>query len=138
MTQIQRRFIRVVGAVLVEGEKVLVVRRPPQDRGGGFWEFPGGKIEDGESPRQALLREIEEELALSIRIEHDLGSRRHAYDSTDVDLQLFICRKIGGTLELREHDALEWVAPQDLKTESLLAADRPFVADIQEFFAKKS
>lgn len=136
MTQIPRRFIRVVGAVLVDGNKVLIVRRPPQDKGAGLWEFPGGKIENGESPEQALQREIEEELALSIQIEFDLGRRQHAYDNTDVDLQLYICRIIGGTLELREHDAMEWILPKNLKVEKLLAADRPFVGDIQNYLSK--
>ena len=128
-----RRRIRAVAAALIERGQVLIVRRPPGDVGAGAWEFPGGKIEPGESPVQALKREIEEELAVQIQIEKDLGWRHHAYENVDVELNVMVCRRTLGEITLIEHDALEWVDPLHLIEEKLLAADRPFVQLLQEW-----
>ncbi|MBX3041684.1 MAG: ribosome small subunit-dependent GTPase A [Bdellovibrionaceae bacterium] len=136
MSDSARRSIDVVGAVLVADEKVLIVRRPPHDTGAGFWEFPGGKIDPGETPEQALHREIQEELEIQIEILADLGIVHHAYPNLDVHLHLFLCRQTGGELVLREHDALEWISPWLLENERLLAADRPFVGPLQMMMAQ--
>lgn len=131
MTSVKRR-ISVVGAAILRGGKVLITRRPPHDTGAGFWEFPGGKIEPGESPSQALVREIEEELAIHVRIRGDLGTHFHSYATVDIDMQIFLCEQVGGQLELREHDAADWVAPADLRAEVMLEADRPFILRLQQ------
>lgn len=132
-----KRFIRVVGVVLVRDEKVLLVRRPPEETGAGFWEFPGGKIESGESPEQALVREVEEELSIHIQAGPSLGRLVHHYETTDVDLELFVCRDPGELIRLTEHDAMKWVLPEELQEDQLLAADRPFVERIRRFDLKK-
>lgn len=113
--------------------RVLIVRRPQWDVGAGFWEFPGGKIEAGESSEQALQREMDEELGISVEILSDLGWIHHAYEQTDIELNVMICRHKSGTLVCKEADASEWVLPKDIPTEKLLSADRPFVQLIQDW-----
>ena len=133
-----RRHIRVVGAAIVDPSigRVLIVRRPPWDVGAGFWEFPGGKIESGESPQQAIQREMDEELGISVEILADLGWKTHAYEQTDIELNVMICRHKSGTLTFKEADAFQWVLPAEIPTEKLLSADRPFVQFIQEWMQK--
>lgn len=131
-----RRFIRVVGAAFTDGQnRVLIVRRPPGDTGAGLWEFPGGKIEVGESPEQALHREIDEELGVRGRILADLGLHLHAYDTADIELRVFVCGDLEGELRLLEHDAMRWVSIEELGGAELLAADRPFVQRLADWFA---
>lgn len=138
MTDQVRRSIEVVGAVIIRPglrpmgmlPQVLIVRRPPHDKGAGLWEFPGGKIEAGESSEEALRREILEELNVEIKILHDIGAKFHSYPELDLNLHLYLCQWMGGDLELREHDAMEWVELPDLDVDRLLEADRPFVAEL--------
>lgn len=132
-----KREISVVGAAIEDDEgRVLIVRRAAGETGAGFWEFPGGKIESGESPEEALVREIHEELQVEIAIRDDLGRIRHEYDTTIVHLRVFRARILSGELELTEHDALEWVFPRDLREEALLEADRPFVGALRMMASK--
>lgn len=137
-----RRFLRVVGAAFVDrGDtkdgaqqaRVLIVRRPPGDTGAGLWEFPGGKIEVGETAEEALHREIEEELGVRARVLGDLGEILHSYDTADIELRVFVCGDLSGTLELREHDAMEWRPVDTLDQADLLAADKPFVRRLREW-----
>ena len=129
------RRIQVVGAVIFEpGEtkaeeekKVLIVQRAKEDSGAGLWEFPGGKIEPGESSVQALRREIDEELNLEIEIIASLGKLDHQYPKTLVQIEIFLTRIKSGELILREHQALKWIKPREIIESELLEADRPFV-----------
>ena len=130
------REIQVVGGVLVEDGRVLIVRRPHHDTGGGLWEFPGGKIEEGENPSQALAREIDEELGLRVRVGQDLGLLSHRYPQVLIHMRLFLMTRLSGEIELREHDAYEWTAPELLEEERLLLADRPFVSRIRAALGK--
>lgn len=129
--EVPRRFIKVAAAALIQDGKVLIVRRPPGDVGAGGWEFPGGKIEEGETPEQAVVREIDEELALAVRVVASLGNAVHAYENLDLDLFVFVCERTAGTLELREHDAQEWLTADELAAGRLLPADRPFVEPLR-------
>ena len=133
-----RRRIRVVACALVENAKVLIVRRPEGEVGAGGWEFPGGKIEPGESPGQALVREIEEELGVIVGVDADLGWIHHAYENVDIDLNLMICHRRDGDIVLHEHDAMEWVEPAKLEAEKLLAADRPFVQTLRDHVSRRN
>lgn len=92
-------MIRVVCAVIVEEGKVLVCQRPLEKAEGGKWEFPGGKVEDGESDEVALRREMTEELALGISVGEQLGESQ----SRDLQLIAYRCDRKGGGWELREH-----------------------------------
>lgn len=133
-----KRVIEVVGAVIRRDEKILIVRRAAWDSGGGSWEFPGGKIDPGESPEEALHREIQEELGIRIQVQHDLGRRLHSYESLHVYLHLFLCQTDEQDLTLTEHDAFEWLSIEDLVEERLLEADRPFVGRIRRILLEPS
>lgn len=111
-------------------KRILVVRRGPGQSGAGFWEFPGGKVERGESPEQALVREIQEELAISIRVKDFLGEEDFAYPSKLIRLRVYWAETMETDLQLTEHDAFKWCRPEEIQTQELSEADRPFVAKI--------
>lgn len=128
--------VLVVAAVIQrEGDpenRILVVRRGPGQSGAGSWEFPGGKVEPAEAPEQALVREIEEELALPIRVSGLIGEEVFAYPAKTIRLRVYWAKtRGGGELELTEHDAFKWLRAHEIVAEELSAADRPFVGKIQ-------
>lgn len=122
----------VVAAVIQRSfdpeKRVLIVRRGPQQSGAGHWEFPGGKVEAGESPQQALIREINEELALSIRVGNLIGEQDFAYPHKKIRLRGYWAEVDTDLLQLVEHDAHRWCLIEEIDIELLSAADRPFVA----------
>ncbi|RSX54567.1 NTP pyrophosphohydrolase with NUDIX domain [Bifidobacterium dolichotidis] len=105
------KFIDVVGAAIVRDGLVLCGQRGPGKSLAGFWEFPGGKIEAGETPREALQREIEEELRCEIHVDQLVCSSEYDYDFGHVRLTTFICHLIDGTPHLTEHKEIRWVQP---------------------------
>lgn len=119
--------IRVVGAVIARDGLVLCAQRGIGGRLPGAWEFPGGKIEDGESPAAALRREIAEELACTIDVGEEVVTTRHEYDFGSVALTTFYCRLVAGTPSAHEHAALAWMKPAELKTVEWAPADVPAV-----------
>ena len=125
--------VRVVAAVIhrLEDERVLLVRRGPGQSGAGSWEFPGGKVELQESDRQALRREIEEELGLLVEVRSFVGEELYQYPSKTIRLCLYHVMIEGGVLNLTEHDASEWRLISEIDETSLSPADRPFVARLQ-------
>ena len=93
----------------------------------GLWEFPGGKIEPGETPRAALKREIEEELACTIQVGDLITTTDHEYDFGVVSLTTFFCKLVSGTPTLTEHTSLRWLAPDRLRDLAWAPADEPAV-----------
>lgn len=121
--------IPVACALIERDGTVLIAQRPAHKHLGGQWEFPGGKIEPGESPAAALRREIEEELRCRIEVGPALPPSPHSYPTTTIVLHPFICHLAPGSPEPTpvEHTALRWLSPAELATTSLAAADRPIV-----------
>lgn len=122
----------VVAAVICHQLKndgtYLIVRRGPDQSGAGFWEFPGGKVESGESYEAALIREIKEELNLDVKVEKFLTEVIHRYPSKTIRLLVYMCSiSEDSRMVLVEHDMYLWQKPQDIDLESLSAADRPVV-----------
>lgn len=122
--------IRVVCALIEREGRVLLARRPAHKHLGGKWEFPGGKIEHGETPAAALARECAEELACEVAVGAALPSVTHSYPDRTIELLPFVCRLAPGSAEPRatEHSALAWVEAERMGDYDLPAADAPIVA----------
>lgn len=122
-----RREIDVVGAVIVDAGLVLCAQRGPDGSLAGRWEFPGGKVEHGESGRLALEREIDEELQCVVEVGDEIATTRYDDGRVVVVLTTFWCRIVSGTPQLTEHSALRWVAPGGLGGLDWAPADVPAV-----------
>lgn len=122
-----RKQIDVVGAVIVRDGLILCAQRGPKGSLGGMWEFPGGKIEPGETAREALVREIVEELRCEIAVGDSITSTAHDYDFGTVTLTTFWCDLIAGEPALTEHAAVSWQAPDTLSELTWAPADIPAV-----------
>lgn len=123
--------INVVGAVITKDRLVLCAQRGSPGNLAGLWEFPGGKIEPGETPRAALEREITEELHCEVDVGDQVTTTTHEYDFGIVTLTTFYCRLVAGTPKLTEHAAIRWLSPSELTTIDWAPADVPAVVQIQ-------
>lgn len=127
--------ILVVAAALVDIDgRVLIARRPEGKALAGLWEFPGGKVEPGERPEAALIRELNEELGIDVQ-EACLAPfvfASHAYDSFHLVMPLYLCRRWSGLVVAREHAALAWVRPNALSDYPMPPADAPLVAWLRD------
>ena len=122
--------IRVVGAVFHDGERFLACRKKPGKPLEGHWEFPGGKIEPGETPEQALAREIREELNLIAEVGQKVTTTTYEYDFATVELTTFYCTLVDGDLRLTDHDATKWVTSTEAAHLAWAPADIPAVEAI--------
>ena len=127
-------LVAAVALVDVDG-RVLIAQRPEGKSMAGLWEFPGGKVEPGETPEAALIRELEEELGIqtwaSCLAPFTFAS--HTYETFHLLMPLFVCRKWDGTAMPREHTALKWVRVARLSDYPMPPADIPLVAMLRDF-----
>jgi 8-oxo-dGTP diphosphatase len=122
---------RVVAALIVHDGKILVCQRTRHQTMPLKWEFPGGKIEEGEQARGALERELEEELGIHATIAEEAARIRHQYRSgSSVDLRFFVVREYRGKLENRIFRDMQWARPADLPSFDFLEADLKLVSDL--------
>ena len=122
--------IRVVGAVFHDGERFLACRKKPGKPLEGHWEFPGGKIEPGETPEQALAREIREELNLIAEVGQKVTTTTYEYDFATIELTTFYCTLVDGDLRLTDHDDTKWVTSTEAAHLAWAPADIPAVETI--------
>lgn len=122
------RRIRVACAVIEDEGKVLTAQRSESMSMPLKWEFPGGKLHEGESAEECLARELLEELGIRVRIERALPPVFHCYEDFAIELIPFVCTLAGGQLLLHEHRALAWVSPRQLVEFDWPAADLPVIA----------
>jgi 8-oxo-dGTP diphosphatase len=127
--------IHVVGAVIIQNGLVLCAQRGQGGSLAGLWEFPGGKIESGESPAAALKREIAEELDCTIEVGDLITTTVYVYEFGTVNLTTFYCRLTSGTPTTSEHAAIRWLRPADFATIEWAPADIPAIHLIQEHLA---
>ena len=128
-------LVLVVAAALVDGDgRVLIAKRPEGKHMAGLWEFPGGKVQAGETPEAALVRELREELGIDTR--HSCLApftfASHIYETFQLLMPLYVCRVWQGTPSAREHSALAWVRPPRLGDYPMPPADIPLVAMLRD------
>lgn len=129
------RITLVVACALVdEDNRVLVARRPKGRHMAGLWEFPGGKVEEGELPEDALIRELSEELGIDVT--HSclapLTFVSHSYDDFHLLMPLYVCRQWEGEIEAQEGQELAWVRPNRLNDYDMPPADEPLRATLRD------
>ena len=129
------KTVLVVAVALIDPDgRVLIAQRPGGKQLAGLWEFPGGKVEPGERPEQALIRELKEELGIDVT-EACLAPfvfASHAYDSFHLLMPLYLCRRWSGVIVKHEHAALAWVKPNRLGEYPMPPADEPLVAWLRD------
>ena len=120
------KTIRVVAAIIRDKGRIFATQRgygPYKDG----WEFPGGKIEPGETPEEALKREIREELDTEIEVGEPAGHIEYDYPEFHLSMDCFFCTLLSGCLTLKEHEAARWLSPAELDSVSWLPADRSLI-----------
>lgn len=124
--------LNVTAAVIERGREILIAQRLEDSHMGLKWEFPGGKIEPGESPEECLRREIKEELDLDILVENKLMVVEHQYEELKVFLHCYRCIYLGGDAKKKDCQDFRWVFTGDLKSYSFADADYPVVRYLTE------
>lgn len=124
------KTVKVVAAIIIDNEKVFATQRGYGEFKDG-WEFPGGKIEEGETPQEALVREIKEELDTEIEVGELLDTVEYDYPKFHLSMDCFICKIKSGDLVLKEHEAAKWLAKETLDSVDWLPADLGLVEKIQ-------
>ena len=122
-----RFVIEVVAAIIQRDEKYFVARRKTGKHLEGFWEFPGGKIEEGESPENSLQRELQEEFGVTVEVGAFLGENTHDYGSAIIRLRAYRVVLNGDLKESTDHDAMDWCTLTQLKRLQLAPADVPLL-----------
>ena len=128
-------ILLVVAAALVDSDgRVLIAKRPQGKSLAGLWEFPGGKLEAGETPEACLIRELDEELGLQVSQAclAPFVFASHGYDSFHLLMPLYLCRRWEGSARAREHEAIAWVKPSRLSDYPMPPADAPLVAWLRD------
>lgn len=128
--------VLVAAAALIDVDgRVLLGQRPEGKSMAGLWEFPGGKVRDGESPETALTRELEEELGIDVRESclAPLAFASHAYETFHLLMPLYVCRTWKGRVRARAHQALKWVRPNDLAKYPMPEADLPLIPIVRDW-----
>jgi 8-oxo-dGTP diphosphatase len=119
-----RKIMNVVCAIMRNEEgKIFIARRAAHKSMAGKWEFPGGKIEENEKPQEALKREMEEELGVTIEVGVYLGDHVHHYPSFSIRLIAYESKYLNGKYELMDHDQIDWVTAAELKEFDFAEAD---------------
>ncbi len=125
-----RRKIRVVGAMIDQDGRYLITQRPPKATLPLLWEFPGGKVEPGESDQAALARELREEMDIDVEVGDRCVHVEHSYESYDIDFCVYRCRLLSKSIkDLRVH-AHRWVRPEELDQYEFPAADEKTIAKL--------
>ena len=123
-------YLPVVAAVIYRDQNLLLARRKPGKSMAGYWEFPGGKIEAGETAEKALARELLEEFDIIVSVGKEIATHRHDYEHIKIELIAHETRIESGEFELRDHDAIVWVTAQEASEYKLAPADIPILDHI--------
>lgn len=124
------KLLLVVAVALIDKDgRILIAQRPEGKQLAGLWEFPGGKVETGERPEETLIRELREELGITVKEAclAPLTFASHAYDDFHLLMPLYVCRRWEGFAKSLEGQALKWVRPVDLRLYPMPPADEPLI-----------
>lgn len=127
--------IEVVGAVLINEDRVFAAKRGPGKSMAGYWEFPGGKVETDETPEEALARELREELKIDVTVGEFIVTATHEAGTAVIELSTYLCTIIEGVPVLTEHEEFRWLPVSELSDVEWAPADIPTVELLQERFA---
>lgn len=133
--QNQRKHIEVVAAIITDNGKIFATQRGYGEFKDG-WEFPGGKIEPGETPEQALMREIQEELNTEIAVGKLFETVEYDYPAFHLTMHCFFCTVQSGDLVLREHEACKWLSAKELYSVDWLPADKELIRHLKDTLEK--
>jgi len=131
----ERKILLVAACALIDADgRILLAQRPEGKSLAGLWEFPGGKVEIGETPEECLIRELEEELGVTTRVAclAPLTFASHTYETFHLLMPLYVCRRFEGAPQGREGQALKWVRPQALRDYPMPPADAPLIPFLQD------
>ncbi len=120
------KVIKVVAAIIIKDDKIFATQRGYGEFKDG-WEFPGGKIEEGEGPEEAIIREIKEELDIDIKVEELFDTVEYDYPNFHLSMNCFLCHITTGEIVLKEHEAAKWLSKNELDTVDWLPADRGLI-----------
>ena len=126
------KTVRVVAAIIIENGKVFATQRGYGEFKDG-WEFPGGKIEQGETPEEAIVREIKEELDTVVEVGELLDTVEYDYPNFHLYMDCFICKIKSGDLVLKEHESAKWLTKEILRSVEWLPADEGLVGKIEKY-----
>jgi len=130
MTDEPKKLLLVAACALIDVEgRILLAQRPPGKSLAGLWEFPGGKVEPGETPEETLVRELHEELGIVTQIPclAPLTFASHAYEAFHLLMPLYVCRRFTGIPRAQEGQVLKWVRPKALRDYPMPPADAPLI-----------
>ena len=116
-------MVEVVAGIIYKGDKFLIAQRNLKKSQGGLWEFPGGKLEVGETAAEALKREIKEEFNADIEVDEFVGENVHHYPEKDIKLMFYKARLIGENIEALEHEDFKWITKEDKDNFEFAGAD---------------
>ena len=129
------KTVKVVAAIIIHNKQIFVTQRGYGEFKDG-WEFPGGKIEPGETPQEALAREIKEELDIEIEVGDYLETVEYDYPSFHLAMDCFFCTIKSGKLVLKEHEAAKWLTMENLDSVDWLPADEGLIESIKKYLLK--
>ena len=126
-------LVAAVALVDVDG-RILIAQRPAGKSMAGLWEFPGGKVEPGETPEECLIRELKEELDITVKVEclAPLTFASHRYPDFHLLMPLWVCRRWTGTISAQEGQSLKWVSAKALRDYPMPPADEPLIPHLQD------
>jgi 8-oxo-dGTP diphosphatase len=120
-------MIEVTAAIIEKGDKFLIARRAKGKHLAGYWEFPGGKIEAGETAEACLFRELNEEFQINVSVNNFMGESVYEYPNKKIILKAFTCSIISGEIQLTDHDKIDWITIDEIKHYKIAPADIPLI-----------
>jgi 8-oxo-dGTP diphosphatase len=123
-------MLKVVCGLIFFNDQILICRRKPEKSLGGFWEFPGGKVELGEDEERSLLRELNEELGMTVTIKKHFRTVVHSYETFTIQLSSYVCQFHNASFILIDHDQYQWIDVVDILNWKLSPADIPIAKEL--------